>query len=389
MLLDLAGVAWAMDVTLEGEENAHGQGFGAVPYVGVSKRWDRLGVGLSGLVPYGGGGSMPEDGPQRFHLVEGYAFLLEGDLSLAWEVTSRLQVGGAVRVARGLMGSTRAIDTGAMLASTLGPEAGIPLEEPALEGTQQTQLAGSGLGWGLGISWMISEALELHGAWRSRIRLPFEGSTTLVPSNDMTFEMSGSLETEMVFPPEVELAVALARGDLRVVLGMGWAGWSSLHRVDGEIQDLQVSSPDPELSFLLAAMGVSELDLLDAGQQFGSILGYTDVVQGGVSTTWRAAEDLDLLTAVVYSPASSADYAFSAGVMDVTYIGVGGGVTSRHVDGFEINLSLSAPVSKERVVTNSQLSLEQDPTSGLQSPSGNGRYALQAARLGVSVRAFF
>ena len=93
MLLDLAGVAWAMDVTLEGEENAHGQGFGAVPYVGVSKRWDRLGVGLSGLVPYGGGGSMPEDGPQRFHLVEGYAFLLEGDLSLAWEVTSRLQGG--------------------------------------------------------------------------------------------------------------------------------------------------------------------------------------------------------------------------------------------------------------------------------------------------------
>ncbi len=384
LALDLALSTWTMEATLDGEAPIQASGIGPLPYLGFAMPIGKFGVGVLGSVPYGGGGTFPAGGAQRFHLQEGEAFLTEGSLALAFQPFSFVRVGVSGRFAQGTLKKRYAVDAAGLLNTQMAGMAEPPEGEEILEGSQELDLQGFGLGYAAGISTFLRNGVEVHASYRSPVAVDLSGTATVTPSSDLDLRLRGDASTTMVYPREIALGVVVPTRGVRLMMDVGWAGWGTMKHVNGTLDNISIESDDESLSALMSATGMDESSLTDT-QKIYNDLGNVDVFYGGAGIDLPLHARWTLRTGAWWAPTSILDETFHIGVADYSALDLRAGLSWMPSQSLTIAASIDTFVIPDRTITTSQLALTNEATSGRVLPSANGTYSMKANRYGLTV----
>jgi len=384
--LDVAALYSRYAYTLDQREEVVSEGTSAVPFLAGALPTGRFGLGAAVFAPWARGGSSDPEGPQRFHSIEGAFTGIESDLCAAWSPHDAFTVGAAARVVHVSLDSTRAVDTGAMLNGMLGDDAGVPVGDPFLEGTQSlVGLSGWAPAWALGVHLAPRGGTTIDAAFRSAVDTTVAGSVSLVPSNDLEVYLDGDVAVNFVFPAEALLAVRVPLGPHFVGAELGWIGWSSLAAVDSELSGLAVRSDDSALQSILSSYGMSQADYIDGLGTQSSQTGMQDIVTGGLWGEIALGERFLLRPGLWYSPAAVPDDYVHPGNADFASLDLRLAGAWRASEHWSLVGSVDYWLSSSRDIDGSVHSLAAPADSGRVLPPGNGRYALDVARLGAGV----
>lgn len=389
---DLGLVHSDLEVTLEGEEPDRSAGTQPIPSLGlVAPLGDHLGLGWIFYVPYGrsGGGGNPE-GPERFHGIEGGITVLESDLALALTPEDFLSVGVAARVALVSLDTWRAVDTGQLIASVAGVDPEELVGDPFLEG--QTRAEGGrdvALGWSVGAQVRPAEGWTVGAYFRSGLEATPVGTFTLVPSNDLLVVVDGELATPTAMPAEAGAAVEIPLGASTLRPELHWVGWSSYDVLLSQPRGLDVNSEDPVFDEVLDTFDLTLQDLLGGVDEVVTKNGTRNIWVPGLGVSAPASERITLHGGLWHHRASTPARYVHPSNLDFATTDLRGGVEVGVGRRTSLGLVGDLLFSKARTVTNSELSLLNDPDAGTAVPSGNGTYRLGLGRLGLSVEQGF
>jgi hypothetical protein len=384
--LDMGALHWASTTTLDGEAPAEGAGW--FPLMGVAFSTplsEEMSVGFHLGMPFGGGGVFPEDGAQRFHVIDGKAMAIEEGLGLSWAPGGPLVLGGSVRAIEGYMAQTRAFDTGTMLADMVGTGAGVPLDDPFLEGRQTMAIMGVGLGWAVGAD-LRFDKLILSAAHRSAARVPLHGDFTLIPSLDMTFEMAGAIDTEMAIPATTQAGISLDLGKAWLHLDGGTVNWTPFALWEGTMSDVEVTSSDPQMDAVLAQFGINDVAILTEPQAFTMAFGHGRSWHGGVAIELPVNETVDLQLNAHHSTAAVPDAYIHASNQDYATTRVGQAWTWKTPGRWSVALTHQAFLDADRVTTDSAYNPANEMLSGTAVRSSNGIQGLDRQRFTLTLQ---
>jgi long-subunit fatty acid transport protein len=384
LALDFGISSWRIEAQLEDAAPSEGTGLTPIPYIAAALPIGPVGIGLVGMVPYGGGGGFPEDGAQRFHMVDGKVFMMEANLAVAYQPVDFLRFGVAGRFARGTMRKAYAVDSAGLLNGRLAPDPAAPEGLQLLEGEQELDVSGIGWGYAVGVSAVLPAQIEVHAAYRSPVRIDLSGPAIVTPSHDLDLALHGTAAVTMVYPREVTLGVAVPVGKVRLMADGGWTGWRTLERVDGALEDVTVKSKDAAMTALLGATGVNESELTESLELYND-LGNHDVFYGGAAADFTLHKKVVLRTGLWYAPTTIPDANFHLGIVDFPAWDIRAAVAWSPVDWLTAGTSLDVYAIPSREIRNSRLSLSNAPESGRVLPSANGDYSMSAVRFGLTL----
>lgn len=396
LMLDVGALQAAYSFQLEGERATSSSGLSAVPFLAGTAPIGPIGIGGAFFVPYARGGKPGDpDGPQRYHSILGKILVAEADLSVAGHMqfgrdrddpAVMVEMGGSARVARMSMRSERAFDTGALLYGLLGPEAGVPLQDPLLEGTLALEgLRGTAVGAATGLRVTFVERYTLAFGYRSPMRTRLRGPVTLIPSNDLAMVLDGTVQTELVLPMEGTLSTRLDLGRVAVLGEVGLVGWGSMETITSRVQSLTISSPDPYMQWILEGYGLTEAEFLDSLGEMTTTTGMKDVWVVGAGADVAVGRGWTVRGYVQHADAAIPSANVHPGNVDWETWDLRGAARWDMSDRVTVGLGADLLLAPTRTVTDSALSLTNDSASGMVLPSGNGRYAFGGGRAGVTL----
>lgn len=384
LALDMGLTAWRIQAHLKDQTPEETAGLTPIPYLALAVPIGDFGIGLSGMVPFGGGGSFPPTGAQRFHAIEAKVFLMEADLALAYAPFDFLRFGVAGRFARGTMKKSVAVDSAGLLNGRLASES--PVEEGVelLQGDQELDVSGTGWGYALGVTARLPGAVEVSASYRSPVAIALSGPATVTPSHDLDLRLHGTAQLTMVYPRDLALGVAVPLGKFRLMANGGWTGWSTMERVDGALNDITVKGDDKALNALIESTGLNESETTDSIELYND-LGNHDVFYGGAAADFRVHEKWKLRGGLWYAPTTIPDETFHLGIVDFPAWDLRTAVAFTPIEHLTIGASLDLFLIQAREIRDSDLSVNQTPESGRVLPSANGDYAMRAARMGLTL----
>ncbi|MFZ5477998.1 MAG: hypothetical protein ACOZNI_14585 [Myxococcota bacterium] len=388
-LLDVAVLASALQYRLDWTgETVASSGASPVPGLAFAVPAGPVGFGFAFLPLYvrGGGEPAAADAPQRFYSYEGSIRVLAGDLSVAVAPHPAWTVGASLRVAQGEVRSRRAIDAGALVAGIAGPDAGVPVGDPFLEGTQSLLgLQGVGFGGAVGARWSPERGPTVALAVHAPLRLTLEGPLSLVPSNYLEMELTGTVATTMVFPPAVFLAVAVPVGAARVGADVSWIGWSSMERYSASLDGVRITSDDATMQSLFDAYGVTEAEFLASAEDAITVTGMRDVVNAGVSARAPLGRVVEVGGGVWVLPAAVPDETVHPANLDFASLDLRGTVAWNPSERVTLGLGVDLYPSADRAIEDSAHDWVSPGEGGSALPSGEGLYELFLARAGLTL----
>lgn len=394
LLLDVGAMQTTYHFRLEGEREQPATGTSPVPFLAGTVPVGPVGVGLGVFAPYarGGAGSDPE-GPQRYHSVVGNLLVAEADLAVATHLEFGrdrplfdVEVGGALRGARMTMRSERSFDTGALLYGMLGPEAGVPLQDPLLEGTLALEgLRGTTFGAATGLRVTVAERVTLAFGYRSSLRMRLRGPVTLVPSKDLQMVVEGDVRTELVLPAEGTLSTRVDLGRGALLGEVALLGWSSMRQIRSGIDELTISSPDPLMQGILEGYGLDEAEFLGSLGEMVTTTGMQDVWVVGAGGEVQPGGGWTLRGYLQHAGAAVPLPNVHPGNVDWATWDVRG--VARWDLGPRVSLALSGDLllAPSRRVEDSPYALTNDPATGMVFPSADGEYAFAGGRAGLTL----
>jgi hypothetical protein len=369
---------------LGGTETQRSSGWSPVPTLAASLPLGPVGLGLAIFAPYSRGGSGGDpDSPGRYHSGTSELTVIEGDLAAALHLRS-WTLAAAGRVAHVGLTSTKATDTGALLYAMLGPEAGVPMGDPFLQGTQTVQGEDWVFGGAAAVRFRPERGPGFDLVFRSGLDATAEGTVQLRPSDDLSMVVDAKAAVHLPLPPELIASVGLPIGPVRIGADVGWEGWSSLNTLETTLSDARISSPDPLMESIFDSYGLTDEGFLDGLSSAKATTGLQDIVTGGLwgrFPTWPSGRGL---AAVYYSPAAIPTDYVHPGNADFDALDLRAGLAHR-AGAFDLALSLDYFLTPTRTVENSAFSLTADPSEGVTLPNANGTYSLAAMRLGLSL----
>ncbi|MFZ5482311.1 MAG: hypothetical protein ACOZNI_36455, partial [Myxococcota bacterium] len=325
-------------------------------------------------------------GPGRYHGVAASLTFVEGDLAAAYAPTEAWTFGVAGRLVYGALSSTKSMDTGTLLFGMLGPESGVPLGDPFLEGTIALEgLGGWGGGAAVGARWSPASGHTVDFAARSPVAIALSGDATLVPSKNLTMVVDARVDAHVVLPAEVTLAARLPAGAAHVGVEVGWIGWSSAARIESALGDVRISASDPTMQAVLASYGLTEEGFVDGLGEQASATGMRDVVTEGLWVELPAGEHVDLRAGAWHAPPAVPDGYVHPGNADFRTIDLRAAAAIRASRGLVIAVTGDLFVAGERDVDDSAYAPTAAGASGMALPPADGTYALSAGRLGLTV----
>lgn len=389
LLLNLQYVYSRVEMQLEGQDQEVSQGGDLIPALAVAGPIGPVGLGLALMAPYGRGGDNGEDSSLRFHNQSGEVRVLEADLCLAAAPARWLTVGGAARVGAIALETVNAVDTGVLIAGAVdgGEEA---LGDPFLEGTQSV-LSGSGTAWGwaAGLRAEPAPGWAIAASYRSRLQGMVRADLSYYPSDALAVEITGEVLTWMELPDELSVAGQIPLGEATVTPELTWVGWSSWARLDTRLQGLRFSSRDPVLDGVLEGFGTTLEALLADMEASVTANGNRDILSGGVSVRGPLAPGWDLLGGAWYVPASVPDEYVNPGNVDFDTLDLRFGAAWSSRRRTRLTGLVDLYLAGERSVSGTLYDPLADGASGLALPSGDGRYALELYRFGLSLEQGF
>lgn len=380
--LDLGLMRTHLRYQLEGEEPSESFGLAPLPSLAAALPVGPVGVGLAFFVPNARtGDAPPDDSPARLYAGQSSIMLIEGDLSAA-AAWGPLSLGGALRVGRAQVASRLKYDTGVLLTDILGAEAEVPLRSDFLEGTQAYDMRGIVLGGAGGLRLRPERGPDLDLALRSALRGTLTGPFSLAPSDDMNVAVEGEASLPMAWPAEILLAGAWPLGAWRPGGELTFTRWSSLYRLETELDDLSVRSEDPLFQALLDSYGLSQADFLQGIGPVPIETGLSNILAGGVWVDWLG-QGAQGRAGVWVTPAAIPTEYVNPGNADFGSIDLrlAGAKQWRRL---VLAGSLDAFLCPARVVEDSIYSQQAGVESGRALPPAKGTYALSALRLGLT-----
>jgi hypothetical protein len=382
-LVDVGILGSHFSAKLAGEAPEANSSSSAVPYLAFTAPLGRhLGLGGSISVPYGRGGSATPDGSQRFHGIEGSMVVGRADLSLSVVPLPWLTVGGGAVAEKAIIESEAAVDTGAMLYELLGTDEFIGQE--LLEGTREVRnFGGTGFGGTLGFVAEHASGVQLHGAWRSSVRVPVVGDVSLVPSSAFELQIDGEVRGDLIYPAELHGALTVPLGPVRATAELAWVGWSAASERAMVVEDTSITSGDAVLEAMLSSYGLDEPEALGKINSLGAT-GYRNTLGGGGRLVWQDGA-WGALVGANYAPASVPDAWVHPGSVDFDSIDLRAGIRRRLWRGVELGLSGAWVAAQDRHIENSEASFLADPSEAPVVPPSNGVYKVGLWRAGLSL----
>ncbi len=385
-MLDVGFMFSSLKVTIDGKEPSGRPGLSLpIPHLaGVVALTDTVGLGARVDAPYVRiGGSDPE-GPLRYYSIEGNLVFVEEGLSVAWRPTPAWALGGEVRFIQGNYDGYRSYDLGVTITQMLLPDDyGVPLEDPALEGTiAYEDLVGRARGASLGVSYTPDSGPSYHLAWRSGSTVVVDGTLLLVPSQSFEVLITGELETEIQLPAELWLATRIPIGEVELEIETGWIDYSANDTIYSTAENLTLSATDPGLLGLLNLYGLTEEGLLATVQEQYFSNGYRDVYSMGGVLIAPLAPTLDVRAGAWLATAATPTDYVTPGNLDFITLDLRTVIVWER-DRLTLTGSADYYAAGSRTVQDSVYSIYNDPTSGLAGAPGNGKYSLTLLRGGV------
>lgn len=362
-------------------------GVSPVPFLGAAFPYKKVGFGISVFVPIARGTKPGSpDSAMRFHSVAGGFQTIEADLSFAGQVHPAWTLGGSFRVGYTSIRSAKAMDSGAILTALLGPDAGVPFQDPLLEGYQQLDPQGGvGFGGSLGFRFQPKKGPHVHLSVRSPMPTTISGGVTVIPSTALDLALTGTVTSEMLLPFSVHAAIVAPLPWFSIVLDGSWIGWSTMASFDSQVTDLEISSPDSTMQGILQSYGVTEGEFLDAAGGARSVSAMRDTVNVGLTAVVPVMSQLEARAGIWYLPASVPDSHVHPGNLDFTAVNLRGAVAWTPIRQLTVALSGDWYYNAPRTITTSRHDPRDVTSSGVLLPSGNGTYALNMSRVGLTV----
>jgi long-subunit fatty acid transport protein len=338
------------------------------------------------IMPYGGGGTFTEDGAARHFAINGMAVGADMALSIGFEPVEGLSLGYSHRGVFGIMSRRQAFDTATMMRSMFGDNIGVPAGDEFLEGRQEMSVTGLGTGYTLGGTWIAPNDVVISGAYRSKVAVPMSGRFTMEPSMDMTVVMEGDVTTEMVFPDEFVGGLEIPLSERwRIMAEGGYVRWSHTATMQAEMSNIEVTSSDDSLNELLLMYGVSELDLIAAGQSVAMVMGFQDAPWAKVAVEHDFTDKFTARAGATYSPTSIPTEYLNAGNQDYNTLDAMLAGKWQSSDSFAMTFGVDVYFDADRTVTDSVFSLENDMATGTALPDASGVYGLNRYRVAVGL----
>ena len=382
--LDLGANLYSLTSTLEGSDPEEVNGIVPMPYLGATIPMGRWGLGVYGMIPYGGGASLPEEGAQRFHAIDAESFLMEGGLSAAHRLTEAITVGGSFRVGRASLFKNTAMNTAALINSKSDLTTPLPTDNSMFHGSQSLDLSGIGFGYGLGLSVTLPRDMEAHISYRSPMEVKVTGPVDISPSDDVDLTLHGDAAGYLNFCQEIEVGWVIPVGGARIALTGGWTDWSGMAEVDISVRNLSVDSNDGALQSLITSSEVNEADVLAAGTDIHNDLGNEDAFHGGIAVDFPVAK-WRLRPAVFYAGTTIPDETFHVGIADFPALDLRLSASTSPLDWLTVALTVDQYLILGREIQQSGLSLDNAASSGRVLPSANGLYEMSATRTGLTL----
>lgn len=364
------------------------------PSAAAAAAFGKLGVGAVFQAPYARGGPQPPDGPQRFFTVDSTLQLLEGQILAAVRPIDgppvRLSIGAGLCIGQLTYMSEKHVDTGATFNTVFDLDPPLPVGDPLLEGRQRAgAMSGWGLSWTAGASVELPAHVALDVAFQPRWRIWASGPVEQEPSIDLDALITGDGRARIAFPAHLLFGARVPVGPLTVIGDVEWVGWSGASTATSEISGLTVTSSDPLFDAILVGSGLAEADFLASNEGTDeTALGLHDVVIPGLQVQVAPIERLELRAGGWYAPAAFSDASVTPSSLDY------GTVTARVAGGLQIVPQLRTALSIDhmfgltRHITTSPYSFDAPTADGALAQSGNGTYALDVWRFGLSVQVF-
>jgi long-subunit fatty acid transport protein len=383
-VIDLAANFYSATSKLDGRDPEEISGVVPMPFLGATLPMGRWGLGAYGMIPYGGGASLPEDGAQRFHIIDAESFLMEGGLSLGHRLTETITVGASFRVGRATLFKNTAMNTAALINSKTDLNPPLPTDNPLFHGSQVLDLSGIGFAYGLGMSVTLPKDLEAHLSYRSPMRVKVSGPVDISPTDDLDLTLSGDATGHLTYAQEIELGLVIPVGTTRIALTGGWTDWSGMAEVDVSVRNLSIDSDNGALQSFIMSSGVNEADILAAGTDIHNDLGNDDAFHGGIAVDFPVSK-FRFRPGVFYAGTTISDETFHAGVADFPALDLRISASALPVDWLTVALTVDHFVIVDRTVQTSGLSLDNDASTGRVLPSANGQYGMNATRTGLTL----
>ena len=383
--IDAGLSVYSLGVGLDGAEHVSTSGTSPTPYVAFTMPLKDFGLGAYLMVPYGGGADFPAEGAQRFHVIETESYLVEGGLSVAYQPAEWVRGGVSVRLGRATLTKSAAMNTASLLNSKTDLSPPLDVNDPLFIGAQDVNLSGLGYGYGLGVSFFLPEAHEVHLAYRSPMRVPMDGTVSLSPSDSLGLAIDGDAHGAMQFARELELGVVVPIGKTRLSLMAGWVDWSPLETIAVELDGLKISGEEATTEALIVQSSINDSALTDLRLSILNDLGHGSTIHGGGTLDVPVGEEWVLRTGVFYSPTTLPAEAMHASIVDFTVLDLRLGAAYTPVEWLTAALSVDHYLIPDRDISNSSLSLSNSGESGRVLPSGNGLYTMDATRFGLTL----
>lgn len=357
-----------------------------IPYLGLTAPAGPVGIGVSVFVPYARVGGRDPEGPQRYSTIEGTFMVIEEDISVAWAASANFTLGASLRIGQFQQGSTRSLDTGAILHSMLGPDAGVPLQDPFLEGSQTlVGLNALMVGWALGARWHTDAGFGAQVAYRPRwVAHITNGLVEVHPSRDLNLTIEGDVEAWITFPTNVFLSGTIPVGPVTFVPEVAWLRWSESAENTSLVHDFRITSDDPFFDKLLESYGVSEAEFLEKGEPMVQDLAFTDAVNFGLVTRIAVSDAIEARVGAVHQPGVVPDPVVHPGNLDFTATDLKLGLRVSPNERIQLGGSFDYLWTPDRRIDDSVMSLTNPQSSGRVFPSGNGDYEIDLMRIGVT-----
>jgi long-chain fatty acid transport protein len=337
---------------------------------------DGLGWGFGMYAPYLSGHRFPQDGSQRYTLIDNDAsLLLYTHLAIGWQLNDHIRIGaGFQNVWTRFVMTTKVSGYVGTFGQPEDPDLDILTEATITSLFSPTGNAGVWVKLHESVEAAMSFQLPVTLRDREakmRIRLPDH------PAYDNASQNGDTIDVAIPFPLMARLGARLVRPTWDLELAFTYENWGSFKQIQANPNDVSVDGV-PGLGSILVAPLAIPMNWKDT---------YA-VALGGQKTVH---EDWDVRAGYTFETNTIPDDYYSVFLADATKHQLSAGATWRATDSLSLDLAGSYLLMADRTVTNSKVRQinPADTEQELTTVVGNGTYSQRYMLLGLGLNYTF
>jgi long-subunit fatty acid transport protein len=337
---------------------------------------DGLGWGFGVYAPYLSGHTFPEDGPQRYTLIDNdQSLLLYTHFAVGWQLNDHIRIGaGFQNVFTNFVLTTKVSGYVGAFGDPEDPDLDILTEATVSSLFNPTGNAGVWVKLHERVEAALSFQLPVTMRDRDakmRIRLPDH------PAYTNARQSGDSIDTSLTFPLMARLGARLVQPSWDLELALTYENWESFDKIQANPNDVSVDGVPGLGSILVAPLALP--------------MNWKDTLSAALGGQVNVHEDWDVRAGYTFETNTIPDDYYSVFLADATKHQLSAGATWRAGESLSIDLAGSYFIMPDRVVTDSKVRQinPADTEQELTTVVGNGTYAQRYMIFGLGLNYTF